>query len=86
MFYVYMLRSQKDPTKTYVGFTTDLCERLKTHNQHGNVSTASNTPWVIETYLAFSDKKQALEFEKYLKSHSGKAFSSKRLWIHTEPQ
>jgi hypothetical protein len=46
----------------------------------------SHAPWVIETYLAFSDKKQALEFEKYLRSHSGKAFSSKRLWLREASQ
>ncbi|MEN8254774.1 MAG: GIY-YIG nuclease family protein, partial [Verrucomicrobiota bacterium] len=28
---------------------------------------------------AFADKHQALAFETYLKSHSGKAFASKRL-------
>jgi putative endonuclease len=34
----------------------------------------------LVTYLAFSDKAKALSFEKYLKSHSGKAFANKRLW------
>jgi putative endonuclease len=75
-----MLRSQKNPSKTYIGFTRDLRKRLEDHNQGKNTSTTSNTPWEVETYLAFSDKQQALRFETYLKSHSGKAFSNKRLW------
>jgi putative endonuclease len=30
-------------------------------------------------YIAFSDESQAFEFEKYLKSGSGRAFAKKRL-------
>jgi hypothetical protein len=30
-------------------------------------------------YIAFCDKDKALLFEKYLNSHSGKAFANKRL-------
>jgi hypothetical protein len=37
-------------------------------------------PWELITYLAFKDKSTAQAFEKYLKSHSGKAFTNKRLW------
>jgi hypothetical protein len=36
-------------------------------------------PWRLKTYLAFSDEKRALEFGKYLKSGSGRAFAKKRL-------
>jgi len=36
-------------------------------------------PWTIETYLVFSDKKLAKQFEKYLKSGSGRAFLMRRL-------
>jgi hypothetical protein len=31
------------------------------------------------TYLAFSDDAKAVEFERYLKSASGRAFAKKRL-------
>jgi hypothetical protein len=41
--------------------------------------TSKHAPWVIKTYLAFSDEKQAFAFEKYLKSASGRAFAKKRL-------
>ncbi len=35
-------------------------------------------PWVVETYIAFSDKAKAIAFEKYLKTGAGWAFSLKR--------
>jgi hypothetical protein len=36
-------------------------------------------PWVLLWYGAFREKHAALEFETYLKSHSGRAFAKKRL-------
>ncbi len=36
-------------------------------------------PWELANYIAFKDKGAAYEFEKYLKSHSGRAFLKKRL-------
>ena len=80
MYYVYLLRSASHPDQTYVGFTTNLRARLATHQAGGSTHTAKFTPWSLCTYLAFSSKRQALDFERYLKSHSGKAFAAKRLW------
>ncbi len=80
MHYVYLLRSVSDPAQTYIGYTTDLRVRLQTHNAGGSRHTRRHLPWKLETYLAFSEKFQALEFERYLKSHSGQAFAAKRLW------
>jgi hypothetical protein len=36
-------------------------------------------PWKIKTAIAFKDNDKAIEFEKYLKSQSGRAFAKKRL-------
>jgi putative endonuclease len=80
MFYVYMLRSIPNPDQTYVGFTNDLETRLKAHNRGQSPHTAKYKPWNLITYHAFKDRTKALSFEKYLKSHSGKAFAKKRLW------
>ncbi len=80
MYYVYMLGSISHPTQRYVGFTEDLKTRLQDHNDGKNVSTKPCKPWSLETYLAFSSKKQALAFESYLKTGSGFAFANKRLW------
>ena len=80
MFYVYLLRSDGHPDKTYVGFTADLKKRFKAHNAGQSVHTAKYKPWKLIAYLAFASEEKARNFETYLKSHSGMAFASKRLW------
>lgn len=80
MHYVYLLRSESAPAQTYVGYTTDLRTRLAAHNSGSTAHTSHYRPWNLATYLAFSNKGTALAFERYLKSHSGKAFAAKRLW------
>jgi len=85
VYYVYILRSISTSQQTYVGFSTDLKTRLKTHNAGGCPHTAKFKPWELAWYCAFPSKIQALAFEKYLKSHSGKAFANKRLINHTSP-
>ncbi len=80
MFYVYLVRSERFPEQRYVGFTTDLRERLKTHNAGGSVHTAKYGPWKLISYHAFSDRRRAQEFEHYLKSGSCKAFANRHFW------
>lgn len=80
MHYVYLLRSENTPFRTYIGYPADLKVRLRTHNLGGRPHTRLHGPWKLATYLACTDKPQALAFERYLKSHSGQAFARKRLW------
>jgi len=80
MYFVYLLKSAKDPEKTYVGYTADLRQRLETHNSGGSVHTAHSRPWKLVTFICFDSKMKALSFEKYLKSGSGNSFAQKRLW------
>jgi predicted GIY-YIG superfamily endonuclease len=78
-FYAYILQSDGCSEKFYSGFTEDLRERLKKHNA-GEVShTAKFRPWHIKTAIAFTTQAKALEFERYLKTASGRAFARKRL-------
>jgi len=79
MYYVYLIRSQIAPEQIYTGFTEDLRQRLSHHNAGKSVHTKKYMPWTLETYLAFSDRNQALAFERYLKTGSGLAFAKKRL-------
>jgi predicted GIY-YIG superfamily endonuclease len=79
MTYVYILRSLESPGHYYVGVTGDLRARLEKHNAGEVAHTSKHGPWAVKTYVAFSDEKQALAFEKYLKSASGRAFAKKRL-------
>jgi putative endonuclease len=80
MYYVYLIQSDVSPSQRYVGFTTDLKQRIKAHNAGGSVHTSKHKPWKLISYLAFSDERRAREFEYYLKSGSGRAFANKRLW------
>jgi predicted GIY-YIG superfamily endonuclease len=77
--YVYSLESVTEPERHYVGSTDDLKSRFKAHNDGRASHTAKLKPWRLNTYIAFSDKDRAVAFEKYLKSHSGRAFARKRL-------
>ncbi len=79
MQYVYILRSLNFPDRYYTGVTNDLKTRLKKHNSEEVTHTSKYAPWEIKTYTAFSDEEQAFEFEKYLKTASGRAFAKKRL-------
>ena len=73
--YVYLLSSINHPGSHYSGITQDLEARLKKHNAGDCVHTSKFTPWRIETAIAFSSKEEALAFEKYLKSGSGREFA-----------
>jgi putative endonuclease len=79
MKYVYILESLTHPTRFYVGVADDLRVRLKRHNDGHVPHTSKFAPWRIKTYVAFSDEARAFEFERYLKSASGRAFAKKRL-------
>ena len=60
-----------------MGFTTDLNKRLVKHNNGEVIFTSKFKPWKIKNAFAFTEKEKALAFEKYLKSHSGRAFAKK---------
>ena len=66
MFYVYVLKSQKDG-RLYIGVTQNLRQRLKKHNQRSNLSTKRRGPFVLVYYEAYRAKKDALIREKKLK-------------------
>jgi predicted GIY-YIG superfamily endonuclease len=80
-YYTYILQSQKAPERFYIGFTEHLESRLKWHNRGGgeNPHTSKFKPWRIKTAIAFSDRQKAVDFEEYLKTPSGRAFSKKKL-------
>ncbi|TAL31164.1 MAG: GIY-YIG nuclease family protein [Alphaproteobacteria bacterium] len=80
MFYVYLLKSLSAPDERYVGSTDDLKERLKQHNNGESSHTRKFTPWALVTYTAFTTRKKAEDFERYLKHGSGHAFAKRHFW------
>lgn len=77
-WYVYILRCADD--KPYTGYTKDLNDRLDRHKRGSVPATKDRRPMELETYFAFSDQYQAIQFEKYLKSGSGRAVMNKRFY------
>jgi putative endonuclease len=74
---VYVLRSESNRERRYVGITNDLKERLKWHNGGPSGYTTSYRPWSLLVSVEFSDERTALRFERYLKSGSGRAFANR---------
>jgi predicted GIY-YIG superfamily endonuclease len=75
MYYVYIIKSLRFPDKKYIGITTNIKTRLYYHNNSLSVHTSKFKPWTLNICLIFRDKDKAVNFEKYLKSGSGRAFS-----------
>jgi putative endonuclease len=77
MWFVYILKCSDNTY--YTGCTSDLDDRMYRHSKGENTYTKERLPVYLVGYTAFSNKYKAYEFEKYLKSGSGKAFARKRL-------
>lgn len=77
MYYVYILISINFPDKTYIGFTNDLTQRLTVHNDGKSAYTSKYKPWKYLAHITFTNNTKAIEFEKYLKSGTGKSFIKK---------
>jgi putative endonuclease len=76
---VYILQSEKDPSRYYTGLTANVERRLGDHNDGRCVHTATGRPWRTIVSVEFADAQRAFEFERYLKSGSGCAFAARHL-------
>lgn len=71
MHYVYVLKSLFDG-RVYVGFSSDLRQRIKRHNSGNVKSTKGYKPWKLIYYEAYACKFDATKREKELKIHAAK--------------
>ena len=72
MYITYILYSRSFD-KFYIGFTHDIEKRLVAHNHPKNKGfTKRFQPWEMVFYKSFESKKEAMEFEEYLKSLKSK--------------
>ncbi len=83
MFYVYYIKSQSFPGKTYIGYTQNLKQRLLDHNSGKSVYTKQFKPWVLVGFLGFDQEIKALRFERHLKSNAGRVFL-RRYFLHID--
>lgn len=67
---------QSDQSPTLLdGTDSDIALRLADHNGGRSRHTATGRPWKFVVVVEFASERRAIEFEKYLKSGSGCAFS-----------
>jgi putative endonuclease len=74
---VYIICSDRDPNRRYVGLTNDMGARLEWHNAGPCGYTIRHRPWRVLVTIEFSERRAAAHFEKYLKSGSGRAFAKR---------
>ena len=74
---VYILRSLSEPKRPYIGLTSDVHARLADHNAGRCPHTARYRPWQLHLTIELPDEPRAIEFERYLKSGSGRAFAKR---------
>jgi len=75
--FVYVLRSQSDPSRHSVGVTSDVEGRLDWHNVGPSGYTLEHRPWSVVVSIEFPTERQAIRFERYLNSGSGRAFAKR---------
>jgi putative endonuclease len=66
MFYVYIIKSQKD-NSLYIGSTNDLKRRFTEHQNGESKYTKNKIPFELIYYEAFKSKTDALGRERNLK-------------------
>ena len=69
MHYVYVLQALDDRTVFYLGFSSNLKQRVKAHNAGTNVSTAKHR-WCVVYYEAYLNEGAARRREATLKRSS----------------
>lgn len=74
MYYVYSLKCKDG---YYVGCTDDLKDRVTRHKKGHVIATKYRLPVELDFYIAFKSKYKAFDFERYLKTGSGRAFVKK---------
>jgi putative endonuclease len=77
-YYTYILHSLKDDNH-YTGYTSNLKNRLKQHNDGEVRSTQNRRPLELVYFEACRSMSDALHREKYLKSAYGKRYLKNRI-------
>jgi predicted GIY-YIG superfamily endonuclease len=74
---VYIIRSDLDPARHYKGITNDIDARLAWHNNGPSGYSIDYRPWSLVVAIQFPAEQEAVRFERYLKSGSGRAFAKR---------
>ena len=77
MFFVYVIRSEKDG-RFYVGMSENVEKRILQHNKGMTFSTKGFRPWKLFLFEKFETRDEARKREVYLKSGSGKELTKEK--------
>ncbi len=68
-YYVYMLKSiSHEKNKTYVGYTSNLKQRILKHNSNEGAKSTKGYKWILIYKRFFLSKSKALKYEYKLKN------------------
>ncbi|MDN5204898.1 GIY-YIG nuclease family protein [Fulvivirgaceae bacterium BMA10] len=74
MYYTYVLFSPIH-RKIYIGYSSNLMERIRSHNELATKGwTIRYRPWILAYYEMHATKALAMKREKQLKSAQGRKF------------
>ena len=77
MYWVYILYSERID-KYYIGYTSNLQNRLEFHNSESNkIWSRRGKPWELVFSHQFDTKREALQAEKHIKKQKSRDFISK---------
>ncbi len=68
-----------DFSRNYIGFTSNIENRLEQHNSGKTKSTRPYKPWKLLFYEVFDTKEEAIQREKWLKSGLGREYIKSKL-------
>lgn len=71
MYYIYVLQLLRD-NSLYVGYSTNLKQRIISHKKGRNFSTKYKLPIKLIFYEAYTERSDAKRREKYFKTTKGK--------------
>lgn len=72
-YIVYILYSQT-LGRYYVGYTNDLVRRISEHNRKKGKYTDNGIPWEIKYTEWYTEKKDAADRERFIKSRKSKRY------------
>ena len=79
MFVTYVLYAEKFH-KIYIGYTSDLINRIKSHNLLATKEyTTKFRPWIVVAVFPFECKAQAMKHEKFLKTGKGREYIHEKI-------
>ncbi len=68
MYYTYLIKSvSSNKPKSYVGYTSNLENRLKKHNSNTGAKSTKGHKWVLVYKKKFKTKNEAMSYEFKLK-------------------